>query len=234
MLLSLRGTDLYYLFLSDIFPTGWAALDFARFQTGDTVAIFGAGPVGLLSAHSAMTRGDSKVYIVDYVQSRLNRAALIGAIPINFVENDPVEEILRLEPGGVVRSVDCVGAEAFNGNLTIEQDIIIRQMVVVTKVGGGIGQVGVASAMPNTPGTPRGSTISPNITFPLSDFHDKRLSFMSGGVDHKSYAPMLSELIATGKARPSFVVDHVIGIEEAPDYYRRFEQREDVKVVIRF
>ncbi|KAL2669934.1 hypothetical protein Neosp_015100 [[Neocosmospora] mangrovei] len=227
--------DVDYLFLSDIFPTGWAALDFARFKPGDTVAVFGAGPVGLLSAHSAIIRGASKVYVVDYVQSRLDLAESIGAVPINFVDTDPVEEILRYEPnGGVIRSVDCVGAEAFNRDLEIEQDIIIRQMIAVTRIGGGIGQVGVTSAFPDTPGTPRGSTISPNITFPLASFHDKRLSFTSGGVDHKSYAPMLSDLISTGKARPSFIIDREINIEEAPKYYQRFERREDIKIVIRF
>lgn len=227
--------DLDYLFLSDIFPTGWAALDFARFEVGDTVAVFGAGPVGLLSAHSAMIRGASKVYVVDYLQSRLDLAASIGAVPINFVDTDPVEEILRYEPnGGVHRSVDCVGAEAFNNNLEIDQNIIISQMIAVTKASGGIGQVGVTSAFADSPGTPRGSTISPNITFPAASFFDKGLSFMSGGVDHKSYAPMLSNLIATGKARPSFIVDQEISIEEAPEYYGQFEQRMDTTIIIRF
>ncbi|KAM0200596.1 hypothetical protein ACHAPA_010738 [Fusarium lateritium] len=230
-----QARDLDYLFLSDIFPTGWASLDFAQFEPGDSVAVFGAGPVGLLAAHSAIIRGASKVYIIDYVQSRLDLAESIGAVPINFVKTDPVEEILRLEPsGGVLRSVDCVGAEAFNRDLDIEQDIIMRQMIAITRIGGGIGQVGVTSAFPDSPGTPRGSIISPNITFPLATFHDKRLSFKSGGVDHKSYAPMLSDLIATGKARPSFIVDQEIGIEDAPEYYERFERREDIKIVIRF
>ncbi|KAF4454981.1 alcohol dehydrogenase -like domain-containing [Fusarium albosuccineum] len=227
--------DLDYLFLSDIFPTGWAALDFARFEPGDTVAVFSAGPVGLLSAHSAIIRAASKVYVVDYVQSPLDLAESIVAIPINFVDTDPVEEILRYEPnGGVIRSVECVAAEAFNRDLEIEQDIIIGQMIAVTRGGGGIGQVVVTSAFPDSPGTPRASTISPNITFPLASFHDKRLSFTSRGMDHKSYAPMLSDLISTRKARPSFIIDRDIGIEDTPEYYERFERREDIKIVIRF
>lgn len=227
--------NLDYLFLSDIFATGWAALDYANFEPGETVAIFGAGPVGLLSAYSAILRGASQVYAVDHVQERLDLAASIGAVPINFAESDPVEQILRYEPGGVVRSVDCVGFDqALNSNLEFEQDVVIRNMVAVTRVQGGIGAVGVLSAVPDTPGTPRGSVIAPNITFPISDFFDKGLSFRGGGVDPKPYAPQLTELIASGKAHPGFIVSREIGIEEVPEYYERFDRREEVKVMIRF
>lgn len=83
-----------YLTISDIFATGWAGLDFSGFNTGDTIAIIGAGPVGLMAAYSATLRSASKVYVVDYVQARLYRAASIGAIPINFFDSDPVAQIV--------------------------------------------------------------------------------------------------------------------------------------------
>ncbi|KZL80618.1 alcohol dehydrogenase -like domain-containing protein, partial [Colletotrichum incanum] len=79
-----------YLTVSDIFATGWAGIDYSGFQPGDSVAVFGAGPVGLLSAYSAILRGASKVYVVDHVEERLELAASIGAIPINFAKSDPV------------------------------------------------------------------------------------------------------------------------------------------------
>ncbi|KAH0428274.1 alcohol dehydrogenase [Colletotrichum camelliae] len=203
-----------YLTISDIFATGWASLDFSGFETGDTVAVFGAGPVGLLAAYSAVLRGASKVYVVDHVQARLDRAASIGAIPINFATSDPVAQILASEPNGVTRSVDC--------------------MVNLTHVGGGIGQVGVYMAQPDSPGSPLGSTFSPIASFPLSDFFGKRLKFQAGPVDPKVYAPMLVELISSGKASPHFVASASISIEDVPAYYARFNAHDEIKVFIHF
>lgn len=75
----------HYLFMSDILATGWAAFDYADMQYGDTVAIFGAGPVGQMAVLSAGVRGASKIYIIDQVQERLDLAASHGAIQINFL-----------------------------------------------------------------------------------------------------------------------------------------------------
>ncbi|KAI8202934.1 hypothetical protein K4K52_005878 [Colletotrichum sp. SAR 10_76] len=223
-----------YLTISDIFATGWASLDFSGFETGDTVAVFGAGPVGLLAAYSAVLRGASKVYVVDHVQARLDRAASIGAIPINFASSDPVAQILAAEPNGVTRSIDCVGIEALNSTLGHEPNIILNQMVNLTHVGGGIGQVGVYMAQPDSPGSPLGSTFSPIASFPLSDFFGKRLKFQAGPVDPKVYAPMLVELIRSGKASPHFVASASISIEDVPAYYARFNAHDEIKVFIHF
>ena len=103
-----------YLMLSDIFATGWEALNFAGFKAGDTVAIFGAGSVGLMALHAARIRGASRVYSVDYVPERLALAEQQGATPINFRDADPVEQIMALEPNGVTRSIDAVGYEQVN------------------------------------------------------------------------------------------------------------------------
>lgn len=190
--------------------------------------------MGLLAAYSAVLRGASRVYAVDHVESRLERAASIGAIPINFVESDPVNQIMALEPEGVTRSVDCVGMEALNSRLEIAEDIIVQQMVAVTRFGGGIGQVGVHMAQPNSAGAPRGETISPNITFPITDFFSKALSFQSGPVDPKLFAPGLVDLISNGRAHPGFISSAVINIEDAPEYYERFNNLEEIKVYISF
>ncbi|KAI1376959.1 GroES-like protein [Hypoxylon crocopeplum] len=214
-------TVMDYLFVSDIFATGWTVLDFSGFEPGDTVAVFGAGPVGLLAAYSAMLRGASKVYSVDHVQQRLDLAASIGAIPINFNESDPVEQILAYEPDGVTRSVDCVGYEAVNAQGEIELGIVLRHMMGVTSDYGGIGVVGVYLG-------------DGQLSMSMSQFWGKALKMGSGIVLPLQHATELVQLISSGRASPSFIVSSTIGIEEAPEYYRRFDQHLETKVVIQF
>ncbi|CAG8931305.1 unnamed protein product [Penicillium salamii] len=224
-----------YVMLSDIFATGWASLDYAGFQPGDTVAVFGAGPVGLMAAYSAILRGASNVYSVDYVQDRLDLAKSIGAIPINFQHADPVEQILNLEPNGVSRSVDAVGYEQVNRNLTVQSDIIINNMLAMTSTGGGLGTVGVYNHQSNDTATaPHASTVHTDIKFSLSDFFYGEYKWEAGPSDPIELAPKLVHLVASGKARPGFIVSDVINIEEAPDAYARFERHEATKVVIAF
>lgn len=227
--------EINYLFLSDIFATAWGGIDFSGFQAGDTVAVFGAGPVGMLAAYSAATRGASRVYIVDYVQDRLDRAASVGAIPINFRASDPVEQILAHEPNGVDRVVDCVGYEAVNSELQPAEDIVLRQAVAVAAQGGGIGVVGayVATGV-NTTAAPRGATLSPTVPFDITDFFGKGLSMRSGGVNPQSLAPQLLPLVESGTVDLNFIVSNVIGIEDAPEYYARFNRHEESKVIIEF
>ncbi|KAK2051144.1 GroES-like protein [Colletotrichum caudatum] len=223
-----------YLTVSDIFATGWAGIDYTGFQPGDSVAVFGAGPVGLLSAYSAILRGASRVYVVDHVEERLGLAASIGAIPINFAEEDPVAQILAREPRGVMRTVDCVGMEALNSKVEMDESVVVRQMIEVAHFGGGIGQLGVYRSQESSPGAPYGSDISSTIPFSVSAFFAKGLSFRTGAVDPKEYAPQLIDLINSGKAHPSFVISAVIGINDAPEYYDRFNRKKETKVAIYF
>lgn len=221
--------------LSDIFPTGWAALDYAGFQTGDTVAIFGAGPVGLQAAYSAVLRGASRIYIVDYVEERLQLAENIGAIPINFLDSDPVEQILAREPNGVTRSVDAVGFEQVNRNLTVQADVIAQNQLRVTSVGGGLGTVGVYNSAANSSEyAPRAESIQENVQLSLADFFTNELKWQAGPSDPIALAPALRQLILSGSASPGLIVSDVISIEEAPEVYRRFERHELVKAVIDF
>ncbi|KAI9045853.1 glutathione-independent formaldehyde dehydrogenase [Aspergillus affinis] len=223
-----------YLTVSDIFATGWSAVDYSGFEPGDTVAVFGAGPVGLLAAYSALLRGASRVYSVDHVPMRLERAASIGAIPINFNESDPVQQILERESLGVTRALDCVGMEAINTQGDIQEDIILQNMVGVVAQNGGLGQVGVYMAQSSSAGAPLGDTIAQNITFPVTEFFGKHLRYEAGVVDPKVLAPQLVELIAAGRAHPSFISTASIRLEEAPRYYERFDRHEEIKVYIHF
>jgi threonine dehydrogenase-like Zn-dependent dehydrogenase len=217
-----------YLMLSDIFATGWDALNYAGFKAGDTVAIFGAGPVGLMALHAAKIRGASRIYSVDYVPERL-------ALAINFREADSVEQIMALEPSGVTRSVDAVGYEQVNRNLTVQPDVITRNMLAVTSTGGGMGTVGVYNMdSPNTPEAPRASTVRASMDFSLADFFFNELSWQAGPSDPIGLAPELVALVASGVARPGFIVSDVISIEDAPEAYKRFERHEITKAVIAF
>ncbi|KAI1774825.1 GroES-like protein [Hypoxylon cercidicola] len=209
-----------YLFVSDIFSTGWSGLDFAGFMPGDSVAIFGAGPVGLLAAYSAILRGASRVYSVDHVQSRLDLAESIGAIPINFNTSDPVDQILAMEPGGVTRAVDCVGFEAVDAQGHTNSSIVMRHLADVTSFKGGIGIIGVYSA-----GV---------ADFDIGKTYRNGITVNGGIVLPLRKAAELVPLITAGKASPSFIVTRSISLDEAPEYYARFDNHEEIKVVIDF
>lgn len=214
-----ESTLIDYLFVSDIFSTAWSGVTFSGFEQGDSVAVFGAGPVGLLAAYSAILRGASKVYSIDQVQSCLDLAASIGAIPINFRDSDPVEQILALEPGGVRRSVEAVGYEAENATGQVDSTITLRQALNVTANRGGIGVVGVLNEGLNN--------------FDIGQAFEKAIAITGSVVLPLQVASEVVPLVRSGRAKPSFIVSSVIDIEEAPEYYARFDRREETKVVIR-
>lgn len=221
--------------LSDIFATGWAGLDYAGFNPGDTVAIFGAGSFGLRALHAAMLRGASTVYSVDYVSDRLETAGSLGAIPINFQEADPVEQIMALELNGVTRSIDAVGYEQVNRNLAVQAGVIIMNMLGVTSAGGGMGTVGIyAPRAHNSSTAPRAATVQDTVDFPISDFFFGESTWGAGPSYPIELAPLLIQLVSPGRANLGLVVSDVVGIEEAPKAYRRFERHEIRKAVIAF
>lgn len=229
-----RTIEQDYLTVSDIFATAWLTLEWSGFEHGDTVAVFGAGPVGLLVAYSAFIQGASRVYVVDRIEQRLEVAASIGAIPINFSESDAVAQILEHEPQGVLRAIDAVGIEAVNADGEQDAEIVVQGAIAVTHVRGGIGQAGIWRAQDSSPGAPLGGSLSPSMDFPLSDFFSKRLSMQGGAVDVKLVASELVNLIASGAAKPGFIKTAEIGIEEVPEYYQRFDNHEEIKVYIHF
>lgn len=134
-----RGTEheADFALLADIFPTGWHGLQLSGFQPGDTVAVFGGGPVGLMSAYSGMIRGASRVYVVDQVKERLDVAKKIGCIPIDFSKGDPVEQIVKDNGGMVDRAVDAVGYQAAGKGGKEEPSIVLEQCIFVTRPTGG-------------------------------------------------------------------------------------------------
>ena len=106
--------------------------------------MFGAGPVGLMAAYSAVLRGASRVYVVDRVPERLQAAKKVGCIPIDFSQGDAVDSIIKDNDGMVDRSVDAVGYQAVNtGGSTEQPNIVLENMIRVTRACGGLGIPGL-------------------------------------------------------------------------------------------
>ncbi|KAM5357191.1 hypothetical protein ACJZ2D_016520 [Fusarium nematophilum] len=217
---------------SFIYMQLWAL---GRAANSDSVAVFGAGPVGLLAAYSAILRGASRVDVVDRIESRLELAKSIGAVAIDFSAEDPIAAILAQEPEGVTRSLDCVGFESTNSTGQMQTGIVLEQMIAATTIYGGMGIAGVYNGGSNsTSGAPFAGMLPAEIPFPMAALWRKGLQVGSGIVLLLLRAPPLLELIASGKASPSFIVSAEISIEEAPDYYKRYSDHLENKVVIRF
>jgi glutathione-independent formaldehyde dehydrogenase len=102
-----------YVMLADVFPTGYHATELASLQTGESVVIYGAGPVGLFAAYSAILKGASGVFVVDRLKDRLALAEQIGATPIDDSKGSPVEQLRELTKGkGADKGCECVGYQA--------------------------------------------------------------------------------------------------------------------------
>jgi glutathione-independent formaldehyde dehydrogenase len=241
-----------FLLLADVFPTGYHATELACVSPGKTVAIFGAGPVGLLAAYSSILKGASEVYVVDNVPERLDKAKELGAIPINFSEGDPVEQIFKLRkknkgiqqshrPGeekleGVDCAIDAVGYQARDDKNPgkEKQTQVLENVIRVVNPTGAVGLIGVYLAP--DPGAENKDAKKGIFPVPLADLFDKALSLGSGQAPVKRYNEYLRDLIVNGRAKPSKIVSHHIGIEEAPEAYEKFDRRADgyTKILIKF
>ncbi len=212
-----------FALLADIFPTGWHGVSLSGFQPGESVVIFGGGPVGLMAAYSAILRGASEVYSVDRVPERLAKAQSIGAIPINFDKADAVEQILQLRHGEMVdRAVDAVGYQAVSGGKEVPNTVLVS-MVRVVRATGGIGVPGLY--VPSDPGGVDPHAKEGYLMFPFGKFFEKGLSIGTGQCNVKHYNRQLRDMIIAGRATPSFVVSHEIDIDEAPAAYEKFDKR---------
>lgn len=225
--------ELDYILLSDIFATGWWSITQTGFEAGDVVAVYGAGPMGLLAAYSAILRGASKVYSIDRVPSRLAKAKSIGAIPIDLSKGFPSEQILQLEPSGVKRVSDCCGFECVNVQGEPEEAFIVNDALSLVAAGGGIAITGVYWAANPSKGEPFISLARGHISFDIATWWLKNVS-IRGGVVNLGVDPQLMALIECGRAKPSFVFDKIVSIEEAPEAYELFNDRKIQKAAIRF
>ncbi|KAH7922913.1 NAD(P)-binding protein [Leucogyrophana mollusca] len=216
-----------FALLADIFPTGWHGVELSGFRPGESVAVFGAGPVGLMAGYSAVLRGASEVYVVDRVPERLQKAKEIGCIPIDFSKSDPAEQIKALRGGREVdRGVDAVGYQATSADGKSEKpNAVLEALIAVVRPTGGLGIPGLY--VPSDPGAPDSASAKGYISFPFGKLFEKGLSIGTGQCNVKTYNRYLRDLIIAGKAKPSFVVSHNLSLDEATSAYDKFDKRID-------
>lgn len=215
-----------FALLADIFPTGYHGTELAGVRPGETVAVYGAGPVGLMAAYSAVIKGASRVFVVDKVPSRLDLASHIGAEPIDFTRGEPAEQIAdAVRADGVDRGVDAVGYQATASGGEEQPAIVLNQLVDTVRSTGGIGVVGLY--LPSDPGAPNEHAAKGELLFRVGRFFEKGQKMGTGQADAKQYAHQLRDMIVAGRATPSFVVSKELPLADAPDAYARFDKRED-------
>jgi glutathione-independent formaldehyde dehydrogenase len=223
-----------FTMLSDIFPTGWHGTELAGLQPGDEVVVYGAGPVGLMAAHSAMIRGAARVFVVDKEPDRLELARSIGATALDFSAGDPVEQVLDATDGmGADCGVEAVGYQAHDPTGQEHPELVLDNLVASVRTTGGIGVVGVY--VPQDPGAANEAAQQGRVSFDYGTFFTKGQRMGTGQCPVMRYNRQLRDLIVEGRARPSFIVSHELPLEQAPEGYARFDAREDgwTKVLLR-
>ncbi|MFC5606157.1 zinc-dependent alcohol dehydrogenase [Variovorax soli] len=218
-------SDEQVLFLSDILPTGYQAAVNAQIVPGASVAIFGAGPVGLMSALSARFLGAEKIFMVDHHPYRLRFAQqTYGVIPINFDEDeDPAETILKATQNhGVDASIDAVGFEAKGSLLETALATLklegssgkaLRQAMAATRRGGVISVPGVYAGFIHG--------------FLFGDAFEKGLTFRMGQTHAQRFMPELLENIGEGRMKPEVIISHRMRLADAARGYEIFNDKEE-------
>ena len=237
-------TDEQALLISDIFPTGYFGADLAEIEDGDTIAVFGCGPVGQFSITSAWLMGAGRVLAVDKDGSRLEMARAQGAEVINFDEEDPVETIFDLTGGiGVDRVIEAVGVDAMSsrtaptgevtegdfqeelnrvapetnpqGDTWVPGDAPPQSMVWAAQAVMKAGVIGVIGVFP-----PQA------MTAPMGTIQQRNLTVRGGNCNHRKYMPMLVGLVATGAVDPTEILTNTEPLTSAIEAYEAFDRRE--------
>jgi len=225
------------LFLGDIFPTGWQAAVQCDIQPTDTVAIWGCGPVGQMAIRSAVLLGAKQVVAIDHLPERLEMAAAGGAITINFDEESVVERLNDLTGGeGPEKCIDAVGLEAHvslsmpdtvydraKQMLGAESDRphVLREMIYVCRPAGVISIPGVSGGLVDK--------------IPMGQLMNKGLTVRTGQTHVNRWTDDLLRRIEEGQIDPSFVITHTVSLEEGPEMYKVFRDKQDscIKVVLK-
>jgi threonine dehydrogenase-like Zn-dependent dehydrogenase len=228
-------TDEQVLFLSDIFPTGWMGAEMCDIKPGDTIAIWGCGPVGQFSIRSAFLMGAERVIAIDQVPERLQMAEDGGAETINYEEQNVYEALMDKTGGrGPDSCIDDVGMEA-HGPLGVfaydrlkqammletDRPIALREAIMCCRNGGTVSVIGVYGGIVDK--------------FPLGSLMQRSITIKSGQAHVQRYMRPLLELIENGDIDPSFVVTHIMNLEDAPKAYDIFKNKQDgcIKVVLK-
>jgi glutathione-independent formaldehyde dehydrogenase len=232
--------------LADAFVTGWHATELAQVSAGSTVAVFGAGTIGLLAAYSSLLKGAAEVYVVDAIPERLDKAGEIGAVPIDYRQGDPVEQVRErrradgLAPGetamkGVQVGIDAVGFQAHDRLRSgVENPTqVVDDLARLINPTGHLGIIGVYAEKDLCP-APEGHSDG-RLMVPWATFFSKGVSVRFGRTHDRRYTVLLRDLILSGRARPSVVVTHHGRLDDAPSLYRAFDQRAGgvIKAILR-
>jgi threonine dehydrogenase-like Zn-dependent dehydrogenase len=229
-------TDEQVLFLGDIFPTGWQAAAQCEIEPTDTVAVWGAGPVGQFCVRSAVLMGAKQVICIDNVPERLQMAEAGGAIPINFDDEPVLDRLSELTQGkGPEKCIDAVGLEAHatrsldsvydmvKQTLQLETDRphVLREMIYVCRPAGILSIPGVYGGLLDK--IPFGAAMNKGLTFRMGQTHVNR------------WTDDLLRRIQEGQIDPSFVITHTANLADGPDLYKTFRDKEDscIKVVLK-
>ncbi|MCL4183242.1 MAG: glutathione-dependent formaldehyde dehydrogenase [Burkholderiaceae bacterium] len=217
--------DAQVLFLSDILPTGYQAVLNAQVGPGSTVAIFGAGPVGLMSAACARLRGAERIFMIDHHAYRLRFAVdTYGVEAIDFDEvDDPAQRIVeQTQFRGVDASIDAVGFEAKGSALETaltsvklegSSGKVLRQAIAATRRGGVVSVPGVYAGFIHG--------------FLFGDAFEKGLQFRMGQTHVQRFMPGLLECIGNGELKPELIVSHQMSIEDAARGYAIFDEKQE-------
>jgi threonine dehydrogenase-like Zn-dependent dehydrogenase len=228
--------DEQVLFLTDIFPTGYMAAENCHIKPGDTVAVWGCGPVGLFAIKSAYMLGADRVIAFDRVPERLQMAKeQAKAEVLNYEEVDVGEAIKEMTGGrGPDACIDAVGMEAHGTDamafydkakqavrLETDRPTALRQVIVACRKGGHVSLAGVYGGFLDK--IPMGAAFNKGLTFKMGQTHV-----------HKYLRPLLDR-IQNGEIDPSFVITHKMSLEEAPKGYEIFKHKKDncIKVVLK-
>jgi threonine dehydrogenase-like Zn-dependent dehydrogenase len=229
-------TDEQVLFLGDIFPTGWQAAVQCDIQPTDTVAIWGAGPVGQFTVRSAVILGAKQVVCIDNVPERLAMAKAGGAITINFDDESVLDRLAELTGGkGPEKCIDAVGMESHATRsfdslydrvkqavmLESDRPHVLREMMYVCRPAGTLSIPGVYGGLIDK--IPFGAAMNKGLTFKMGQTHVNR------------WTDDLLQRIQEGQIDPSFVITHTVSLEDGPDMYNTFRDKKDgcVKVVLK-
>ena len=228
-------SDEQVLFLTDIFPTGYMAAENCHIQRGDTVAVWGCGPVGQFAIRSAFLLGAGRVIAIDSVPERLRMAFDGGAETLDSMNDDVFERLSDMTGGvGPDSCIDAVGLEAHGAHIDYYYDKIktmtfmatdrasaLRQAIHCCRKGGTVSIPGVYGGFIDK--VPMGAAFGKGLTMKMGQTHV-----------HK-YLPTLLAHIQRGDIDPSFVVTHTVSIDDAPEMYKTFRDKQDgcVKVVLK-
>ena len=228
-------SDEQVLFLTDIFPTGYMAAENCDIQPGDTVAVWGCGPVGQFAIRSAFMLGADRVIAIDRIPERLQMAAAAKAEIINYEEIDAGEAVTEMTGGrGPDSCIDAVGMEAHGTGLDalydkakqavrLESDrpTALRQVILACRKGGTVSIPGVYGGFVDK--VPLGAAFNKALTMKMGQTHV-----------HRYLRPLLDR-VQKGEIDPSFVITHRMKLDEAPHAYEIFKQKKDncIKVVLK-